>query len=123
MIWQYFLLLVAGAGVATYVALTRRVDARLASLVAAGLWLFAFFASFNIVHVSRCCIYRQEQPLFSILALGGFLLMAVQFASAVIGSLPPLEETRFGSSSTPSSPTQRPPREDRRRQPPEDDQQ
>jgi len=121
MIWQHFILLVAMSAVATYVALTRRVDARLASLAAAGLWLFAFFASFNIVHVSRCCIYRQEQPLYSVLALGGFLLMAIQFGSAVIGSLPPLEDTRFGSSSTAPPPTQRAPQRDARRRSSEDD--
>jgi hypothetical protein len=89
------------AGAATYIALTRRVDARLGGVVALALWARLTPAAFNLTVFSNGSqLSAPADTATAILTATLALLMLVFVFGAAFDAIPGREQTRFGSSDT-----------------------
>jgi hypothetical protein len=87
------------AGAATYVALTRRVDARLGGSVALALWARLTPASFNLTTYSGGTQFSAPtDPGTAILTATLALLMLVFVLGTAFDAVPGREQTRFSDS-------------------------
>jgi len=85
------------ASVASYVAISRQVDARLGGGVAFALWALLAPSSFNIVVYSGGATFTTDSEMLAIFtAAMAVVLLAFTFAAAT-GRLRDRSQTRFGA--------------------------
>jgi hypothetical protein len=103
MLASLFVAMFALAGAATYIALTRRVDARLGGVVALALWARLTPAAFNITVFSGGSeLAAPADGATAILTATLALLMLVFVLGTAFDAIPGREETRFGSAEQPN---------------------
>lgn len=96
MLVSLYVAMFALAGASTYVALTRRVDARLGGSVALALWARLTPASFNLVGYSGGTQFSAPTDGATAILTGTLaLLMLVFVLGTAFDAVPGREETRF----------------------------
>jgi predicted membrane channel-forming protein YqfA (hemolysin III family) len=95
-----FLLLFGTASIASYLSLTRRLDERLGGAWSAIVWGVATFGAFNLEtrHATDTAVETAttSQPALAFICFVGLAVMGLFFLAAAAGSLPAIQNTRFG---------------------------
>jgi len=95
MISSTYNLLFVIAALASYVAISRRVDERLGGGFATVVWGVLVAASFNIVVYSGGSSFTQSSGALAFVSLAGAVMMAIFTLAAATGRLPAAQNTRF----------------------------
>lgn len=97
MIAIIYIALLVLASAASFIAISRRVDARLGGGIATVLWAVLVPASFNITRYHGTASTTESSQALAFLTVTLFIVMLVFTFAAATSRLPSKDQTRFGS--------------------------